>query len=360
MTQAELASLVGVSRVALGKIERGLTMPRPDTLAALARGLQTPLRDLAARVRPLRSVRFRARARIHGRPQILAEVSEQLANCESLESLLDARRPFRLRHLCGPKGGKDPAAAAHAVRQAAGVPSDAPVLNICRLLEEQGIRVLLLNRKSDSFFGLGVGDADGGPAVVVNVWERISVERWIFTAAHELGHILLHGDEFQPGETALPASTEREADAFAGEFLMPESAFEAEWDATRGRRLLDRVLEVKRSFRVSYRAVLHRLVATGRAGAGVWGAFQGQHQVRFGKTLKKQDEPEALRAGGFAWNWRRAGEPAALSPHDFRRDRLARLVRQALEEQHISLGRGAEILGIPLAEMREWTRDWAK
>lgn len=45
---------------------------------------------------------------------------------------------------------------------------------------------------SDDFFGLSIGPADGGPAVVVNVWDGISVERWIFTAAHELGHLVLH------------------------------------------------------------------------------------------------------------------------------------------------------------------------
>jgi hypothetical protein len=33
--------------------------------------------------------------------------------------------------------------------------------------------------------------SDGGPAVVVNVWGRLSVERWIFTAAHELGHLMI-------------------------------------------------------------------------------------------------------------------------------------------------------------------------
>lgn len=47
---------------------------------------------------------------------------------------------------------------------------------------------------SDGFFGLSIGPTDRGPLVVVNVWGRISVERWILTAAHELGHLLLHPD----------------------------------------------------------------------------------------------------------------------------------------------------------------------
>ena len=242
---------------------------------------------------------------------------------------------------------------------AVGLGPEAPVLNISRLLEANGVKVLLLDKKRDSFFGLSVGQGDGGPAVVVNLWDRISVERWIFTAAHELGHILLHTSEFDPHETDLPAKTESEADTFAGEFLMPESAFGTEWAATDGHPLLLRVLTVKRIFRVSYKTVLRRLVETKRVGPDVWRWFQRQHRHRFGRTLKKEDEPRALKKGEFAWKSSRAGEPAPLSEHDFRRGRLSRLVRQAIEEERISLGRGAEMLGMPLGEMRGWARDWA-
>ena len=114
---------------------------------------------------------------------------------------------------------------------------------------------------------------------------------------------------------------------------MPESAFQTEWTATSGHPLLFRVLTVKRIFRVSYKTVLRRLVETKRVGSDVWGWFQRQHRSRFGKTLKKEDEPNALRKGEFAWKSSRAGEPAPLSEHDFRRGRLSRLVRQAIEER---------------------------
>ncbi len=140
-----------------------------------------------------------------------------------------------------------------------------PVLDICGLLEQHGVKVLLLETRRDSFFGLSVGPEDGGPAVVVNTWDRISVERWIFTAAHELGHLLLHPSEYDSNATALPVDTEREADAFASDFLMPEAAFRAAWAQTEGHPLLVRVLKVKRMFRVSYKTVLYRLVATGQA-----------------------------------------------------------------------------------------------
>ena len=212
----------------------------------------------------------------------------------------------------------------------------------------------------DSFFGLSVGKRDGGPAVVVNTWDRISVERWIFTAAHELGHLLLHPAQYRRDATAMPSEPEREADEFASEFLMPEAAFSIEWDATSGHSLLVRILKVKRIFRVSYMTVLRRLVETDRGTSAVWSIFQHQHRERFGRTLRKIEEPEALAKSEFAWDWRRSGEPACLSEHDFIEDRLLRLVRRALEEERISLGRAGEIQGLTRDEMRMQVRQWKR
>ena len=39
---------------------------------------------------------------------------------------------------------------------------------------------------------------------------------------------------------------------------------------------------------------------------------------------------------------------------------LLRLVRQALEQEHISLGRAAEILGLSREEMRRYAREWTE
>ena len=39
-------------------------------------------------------------------------------------------------------------------------------------------------------------------------------------------------------------------------------------------------------------------------------------------------------------------------------DRLSRLVRQAVEQERISLDRGAEILGLSLLDMRDLAASW--
>ncbi len=96
LTQEELAKKAGLSRVTVGKAERGTALPRAGTLRALAGALGVRVADLVAVVRPLDNVRFRARATVYSREQILAEVSERLAGYyEELEACLAQHLPFR-------------------------------------------------------------------------------------------------------------------------------------------------------------------------------------------------------------------------------------------------------------------------
>ena len=246
LTQADLALAAGLSRIAVGKIERGAVIPQERTLERLAKALGAPVRELVSPVRHLTSVRFRAATRVRAREQILARVATWLDDYRALEDTLEMAEQFKVRR---PSQAKpDPIVVAWDARRQFGLRADQPVQDICGLLEKHGVKVLLLDTRRHSFFGLSVGSEDGGPAVVVNTWDRISVERWIFTAAHELGHLLLHPGEYDSSATDLPVDTEREADAFASEFLMPKTAFEAAWHQTDGHSLLLRVLKVKRIF----------------------------------------------------------------------------------------------------------------
>ncbi len=355
LTQEELARLAGITRVTLGKVERGVVLPRASTLGALARSLGVSVRELVEPVPRLEGVRFRAGRRVHSREQILAEVAHWLYGYSWLERELDDLRPYQFASI---RADVDPPKVARKVREAVGVGPFEPIRDICGLLEHAGVKVLLHPTQRESYFGLSVSSEGGGPAVVVNTWDRISVERWIFTAAHELGHLVLHPNQYNRADTGESKAPEREADAFASEFLMPATAFMREWDETRGHPLLTRVLKVKRIFRVSYKTILFRLVESGREPKSVWAAFQAQHKAYFGATLKRAEEPRALTQSEFAWDWRRAGEPERLSPHDFVEDRLWRLVRRALEVKLISLGRAGEIVGLTLDDMRMRARAW--
>ncbi len=364
LTQERAAELSGLSRPAYRNIETGDSMPKVSTLQDIAAGLGVRLEDLVSPVRTLEQVRFRALKRMKSREQVLTEVARWLEDFNYLEDLLDKRVPYRLSRLARqlasvPTGESRAKQAARYVRDELGLALKGPIRDIAGLLESCGVKLYPISLVSNDFFGLSVSPQDGGPAIVVNVWERISVERWIFSAAHELGHLLLHLEAYRVDETQEDEVQENEANIFASYFLMPDDAFWLEWHRTYGLGFVDRVLKVKRIFLVSYKTVLYRL-SEGQT-SSVWARFQASFKRRTGKSLSGVDEPAALRPSSFQHSMSevlRSQEPDSLSPSDFIEDRLSMLVRLAIEQEEITISRGAEILRLNLDEMRDRVSLW--
>lgn len=369
MSQQSVAATSGISRVAYRSIEKGESVPKYATLDSIARALDAKPEDLLAPVRTIKTIRFRAQKKMKRRDQVVADVTRWLDDFNDLERRLHDRvgcdRLMAVSNrLARIKDRADrPVVVANEARKALGLADDEPVRDICGLLESAGVKVFPRAVASEGFFGLSVGPSEGGPAIVVNVWDRISVERWIFSAAHELGHLLMHLDAYDVSESREDKREEIEANVFAGHFLMPEPVFRREWQYASGLPFVDRVLKVKRIFRVSYKTVLYRLVSNQWVDSGIWARFQGECQRRYGKTLCRTDEPEALLSDAFfvsAPEAHRAHEPDQLTKSDFVEGRLPKLVRRAIEAEEISLSRGAEILRLDLQAMRRLTASWAE
>lgn len=364
MSQEKAAELGGISRIAYRNIENGESIPKVSTLQNIANGLGVKLQDLFTPIRTLEKVRFRASKRMNSREQIINEVARWLDDFNYLENVLNDRVEYKFKdlaqHLCTIAPGPERAQiAAREARKVLNLTEKEPIRDIAGLLDSSGIKLYPITLASDGFFGLSVSEEEGGPAVIVNVWERISVERWIFSAAHELGHLLLHLDAYNVNESTEDENQEIEANIFAANFLMPEALFKSEWDDTYGLAFVDRVLKVKRMFQVSYKTVLYRL--SEEIGSSIWGKFQEAYKARTGKILKVTDEPEALSPNRFQQTMPevlRSQEPDSLSNSDFIEDRLSRLVRKAIEREEITLSRGAEILRIDLEAMRERAFTW--
>lgn len=364
LNQTQAADLAGISRPAYRNIENGDSTPKVSTLQNIANGLGVKLQDLFIPIRTLEKVRFRALKRMNNRDHILTEVARWLDDFNYLENLLRERIEYQFRELANQLSSMDAGPlrvrlAAELARKELNLSEKEPIRDIAGLLEANGIKLYPISLASDGFFGLSVSEQDGGPAVIVNVWERISVERWIFSAAHEFGHLLLHLDAYNVDESTEDEDQEVEANMFASYFLMPEEAFESEWGDTYGLAFVDRVLKVKRMFQVSYKTVLYRL--SERVGNSVWGKFQGAYKSRTGKTLSITEEPEALPPNKFQQSMPevlRSQEPDSLSSSDFIEDRLSKLVRIAIEKDEITMSRGAEILRLDLEAMRERVSSW--
>jgi Zn-dependent peptidase ImmA (M78 family)/DNA-binding XRE family transcriptional regulator len=360
LTQEAAAEAAGLSRAAYRNLEVGLSEPRASTLVALAKALEVSPADLLLPAPPPPRARFRSKLRLKDRPRILHDVGRALEDYAALERLVDEARPYLFADLIAPDGANRARAAAELVRERLELADD-PIFDISGLLEDKvGIKVLWLEIASEGFFGLSVAEDGSGPAIVVNSWDRISVERQIFTAAHELGHLLLHRNEFNPDEVAEDVDAEREADVFGAYLLMPEPRFTKEWGEVRGLSLFDAVMKVKRIFRVSYRTVLHRLDEHGLK--DVWPRFMAQAKGRLGRALTRTDEPDPLSPaarGTAATEPLRGREPFELAPSDFDPDRRMRLIRRGLDERRMSLSRAAEILGLDLRKMRDLHQSWA-
>lgn len=347
LKQGELAEKAGISRNAYRALETGKAEPREGNLFRLAEALGVSPMDLLREVPRLQTLRFRShKARSvqqrADRDELVTRVAYWLQDFNELEAILDERQPSALQ--VWQRRDLNPRRAAEQARRDMKLSPDGPISDVCDVIEDAGIKLLMTSARSDIFYGLSIGPSDGGPAIVVNAREDITVERRIFSAAHELGHLLLHPGSFNGdiGEEDPEGREEKEAHSFASYFLMPSGAFDAKWKEYAGLHFVDRVMKIKRHFFVSYQTVIYRLIEMDATDAGIWTKFGFLYRSRYGKDLPPKTQ-----------------EPHPLAEPDFREDRLDYLVRKALERSLISTDRAAEILGMSLEAMRERIDSWS-
>lgn len=269
-TKRYLAEQVEVTPTAVGQFEAGVTRPRPALLTRLAQVLDvTPGFFVAGRpraavdavsthFRSLRSMRVYERDQavtFAGQVWELAQALEQHVHLPELDLPLAAGVSAAASAATAGRDGGEvlptsgrAAAAARLVREDWSL-GDRPVAHLVRLLEAHGVLVALL-----PFNDAGRVDAFSTAAtprpVVVLTAEKDNVYRHRFTAAHELGHLLMHADA-APGDPAH----EREADAFAAELLMPRVRLLEELPA---RLDLPRLVALQQTWGVSVEALLYR------------------------------------------------------------------------------------------------------
>lgn len=136
---------------------------------------------------------------------------------------------------------------AGSIRQKLGI-GFGPVPNLTSLLEKNGILVFRFDFGTNQLDGLSSITSSGHKIIFLN--SQMPNDRNRFSLAHEIGHIIMHIGQGQPGSEGL----EREADLFASEFLMPED----EIGAMLYNLNLATLAELKRRWRVSMRALIRR------------------------------------------------------------------------------------------------------
>ena len=353
ITMQQIADDIGISRQAYSAIEAGKSVPKSGTLVSLAEALDSSVPDILADPPSFSSLRFRSGRSLPKREQakrdvLLHDFRRWLDDYSFLENLLEVGSKWRFEDV----DSDDPVGAAAQARAAIHVEPDGPIDDIIGLLESAGAKVFAEDFGLSKVFGFSAARADNGPAIAVNTSPDISIERQIFTVAHELGHLIMHESSYVGVSGDGDDDEEADANRFASHFLLPKEAFEQELAESSGLGLVDLVLHVKRKFRISYKTVLFRLVSEYGVDRALYQRFAVAYSQRYGKNLKGHAEPDALQ-DPIARD-----EIEGLSRHDFVESGLSRLVKQAYERDLITASRAAEILQVPLEAMRSLENEW--
>lgn len=217
-TQTELANRLGITQSSVAQIESGRLSPSVELVEGIALQTRFPpsfFKQPPDDDFPLGSLLFRSKAATTSREENslyrYAQVGYRI-----IDKLLAKAKPIPLRL---PRVDDDlPEMAADVTRAALGLSPDQPIGHLINTIERGGVLGLALPVKSQHIdaFSSWVGPKSGRPLVVLAQAEGDGARmRW--NVAHEIGHLVMHraivGDL---------AEVESEANAFAGQFLMPE------------------------------------------------------------------------------------------------------------------------------------------
>ncbi len=236
--------------------------PRPDLIPALAAALNVPpafflpgrpyarLDASTAHFRSLRSTRAFQRAKAVAFVEQVWELTYAIEKWVRLP-LVDLPGFSGGESIPPPNIPHQPAAAAQLLRDEWGL-GTGPIRHLIRTMEAHGIVTAIV-----PFDDMDVARVDAfstsrlpRPIVVLTPDRAKDVYRHRFTAAHELGHLILHG-ETAPGDY----QQEREADSFAAEFLTPMTAISAELPS---RSDFTALIGLQRTWGVSVKSLLYR------------------------------------------------------------------------------------------------------
>ena len=322
-----------VSAQAIGKYERAEMMPASDVLTSLARVLDVTLEYfLSNQIHELQGVEFRKKSgtSVKDRSRVEATVIERVERYLSVEEILDLesadwKEPFPTEKLKDIETAEN---LAGALRTEWKLGLD-PIPNMTELLEEKGIKVLIIELP-EKVSGLTclINRGDGKRVVPVIVVNKImSLERRRFTLAHELAHRLIDDESSVDHEKA--------ANIFAGSFLVNPEHLKDEIGTQRRNISYPELIQLKRLYRVSAAAMLMRFKQIGvLSESAVSYAFQ-----TFAKSYRR-NEPEPIEEDGKHGKFELP-------------KRFQRLCYWALAERLISPSKASALLHMPYYEVEQ-------
>lgn len=221
-TLEEVAEAIGVSKQAVSKYETGKTIPATDILAKILRlyGLRQSYLTNQREFPDNRStVFYRTASRT---PLKIKEVAEVYLKWfyEIIMVVDETVYPIKKPDLPQIPSDLSIREKAALLRKAWNL-GEERIPDMASLLEMHGFCLFTVNWKEKKIDGFSqmIGSR---PIIIINA-EKGTKERHQFSIAHELGHIILHQTAAE-----MTDEMEKEADEFAGCFLMPERMIKAD------------------------------------------------------------------------------------------------------------------------------------
>lgn len=282
-TQVQLAKDAGVTQSKISKCEAGVLPVDEQILEQLSRALDYPpqffSQQTAIEGPGISELFHRKRSRVGvgilNQAYALAEVRRQEVN-KLIEAHTESvsKAPF----LPIDEFDEDATQIARTVRAYWQI-SPGPMFNVTKDLERHGCLVVAHSFGTRLLDGFSCRSLGMPPIFHLN--RTLPPDRWRWTLAHELGHVVMHSEPGRPSKLM-----ERQADQFAGEFLAPERDLKPMlWNLD-----FERLAALKREWKISMQALLMRAFHLGAISDGK----RRRMFMELSKAGYRLREPEAL------------------------------------------------------------------
>ena len=249
-TQADVARNADIGQALISKLENGLiTSPSAEALTKIADALDFPTSFFVQteKAQGFPHFHFRKRAKLGAKPlaHVNAVVNLRRMHIAKLMRSYDTDVPKPIPQLEFDVTGMSPEKVAERVREYWMLPRG-PIDNLTKVIEDAGGIVVLCNFGTNLLDGISFRSPGLPPIFCMN--REVPGDRFRFSLAHELGHMIMHA---KPDDEA---KQEAEAHRFAAAFLMPASDIRAHLSAPK----ISTLGRVKAFWKVSIKALIKR------------------------------------------------------------------------------------------------------
>ncbi len=248
-TQEDLARMVGVTQALMSKIENGLVQPSEEIVKAIGAGLGFPPDFFFQNERAIGfpHFHFRKRAKLGAKPlnRINAMINIRRQHVAKLLRSFEPSASKPIPEFDLDSDGLTPEKLAMRMREYWMLPRG-PIKNMTEVIENAGGVIVPIRFDTRHMDGLSFRYGGLPPLFFLN--RDMPADRYRFSLAHELGHMLMHS---LPGEDN---DLESEANRFAAAFLMPAE----EIRPYLGNIKFATLARVKQMWNVSIKALIYR------------------------------------------------------------------------------------------------------